>query len=70
MYDASNLLEDIIVPQQRIPTGYYKLSCDLPLVDKVFDSIPYSVDPALSLESEEKVVHPTLPLKSEVKLVE
>ena len=46
------------------------MSLDLPLVDKVVDPTPSSIDPTLSLESEEQVVHPTLPLKSEFKVVE
>ena len=70
MDEASNLLEDITVPQQQLPTGYHKLSLDLPFVDKVVDIVPSSVDPTLSLESEEQVVHPTLPLKSEVEAVD
>ena len=64
MDEDSDLLEDMIVPQQWLPTGYHKFSLDVPLVDKVVDPVPSSVDLTLSLESEEKLVHPTLPLKS------
>ena len=59
--EASNLLEDIIFPQEQLPTGYRKLFLDFPLVDKVVDPVPSSIDPILSLESEEQIVHPTLP---------
>ena len=52
MDEASKFLEYIIVPQQRIPTSYHKLSLDLPLVDKVVDPVPSLVNPTLSLESE------------------
>ena len=69
MDEASKLLEDIIVHQQRISTGYHKLSLDLPLVDKLVDPVPSLVDTTLSLESEEQVVHPNIPLKSEAKVV-
>ena len=53
MDEASKLLEYIIVPQKRLPIGYRKLSLDLPLVDKVVDTVPSKVNPTLSLESEE-----------------
>ena len=62
------MLEDVIVPQQWLPTCYRKLSLVLLFVGKVIDPVPSSIDPALYLESEEHVVHPTLPLKSEVKV--
>ena len=70
MDEASNLLEYITVPRQWLPTGYLKLSLEIPLVDKVVDPVPSLFDPNLALESEEEIVHPTLPLKSEVKVVE
>ena len=69
MDEASNLLEDIIVPKQRISTGYCNLYLDLPLVHKVVDLVPSSVDPTLSLENEEQVVHTTLPLNIEFNMV-
>ena len=53
MDEASKWLEDITVPQQRLPTGYRKLSLDLSLVDKVVDLATSSIDPTLSLKSEE-----------------
>ena len=70
MDEASNLLEDINVPSQWIPREHLNFSLDLPLVDKLVDPIPSLVDPTLYLESEEQVVHPTLPLKREVQMVE
>ena len=77
MDEASKLLEDITVSHQRLPTGYCKLSLDMPLVDKVVDLVLTSVDPTLPLKSEvqvvdsdSSVVDPTLPLKSEVKVIE
>ena len=56
MDEASNLLEEIIVPQQHIPTGYRKFSFDISLVDQVVDPSPSFVEPTLPLESEVKVV--------------
>ena len=76
MDEASKLLEYITVPQQQLPTGYCKLSLDIPLVDKVVDPSSSLVDPTLPLKSEVEVidsspslVDPTLPLESEVKVV-
>ena len=76
MDEASKWLEDIIVPHQQLPTGYRKLSLDIPLVDKVVDPFLTSIDPTLPLKSEVEVidlvpslVDPTLPLKSEVEVV-
>ena len=56
MDESSKLLEDIIVPKKQLPTGYHKLSLEPPLVDQVVDSVS-------------SVVNLTLPLKSEVKVV-
>ena len=70
MDESLKFLEDIIVPKKRLPTGYCKLSLNIPLVDKVVDPIPSSVDPTLSLESEEQIARATLPLDIEVKVVE
>jgi hypothetical protein len=79
MDEASHLLEEIVVSQQQLPTGYHKISTNQPLVDKVVDLIPSSVDPTLPLESEvqvvdlvpSSVVDPTLsPLESEVQVVD
>ena len=77
MDEASKLLEDITISHQQLPTGYHKLSLDIPLVDKVVDPALTSVDPPLPLKSEVEVVNsyssvvdPTLLLKSEVKVVE
>ena len=77
MDEASKLLEDITVSHQRLPTGYRKLSLNIPLVDKVVNLVLTLVDPTLPLKSEVEVVNsvssivdPMLPLKSEVKMVE
>ena len=77
MDEASKLLEYIIVCQQRLPTGYRKLSLDLPLVDKVVNPVLTSVDSTLPFKSEVEMVDPipslvdpTLPLESEFKVVE
>ena len=70
MDEDSKLLEYIIVPNKWLPIGYCKLSLDLPFVDKVVDIVSSLVDPTLSLESEEHIVHTTLPLKIEFKVVE
>ena len=59
MDEASNLLEYIIVSHQRIPTGYRKLSLDIPLLDKVVDPNPSLVDPTLPLKSEFKELDPS-----------
>ena len=59
MDEASKLLEDITVSHQRLPTGYRKLSLDIPLVDKVVDPVLSSVDPILPLKSEVEVVDPS-----------
>ena len=71
MDKASKVLEDITIPKKWLPTGYYKLSLDLPLVDKVIDPVSPSVYPTLPMESEIKVVdsmsyppNPTLSLES------
>ena len=76
MDEASKLLEDIIVSHQRLPIGYRKLSLDIPLVDKVVDSVSSEVDPTLPSKSEFQVVNSdssvvdlTLPLESEAKVV-
>ena len=36
----------------------------------MIDPVPSLIDPTLSLESEEQVVHPTLAMKSEVEVVD
>ena len=56
MDEASNLLEDIIVLHQRLPTSYRKFSLNPPLVDQVVNSVSSVVDPTLPLKSEVKVV--------------
>jgi hypothetical protein len=40
MDEASKLLEEIIVVQQQLPTGYCKFSPNPPLVDKVVVPVP------------------------------
>ena len=71
MDEASNLLEDITVPWQQLPTSYCKLSLNLPLVDKMINLVPSSINLTLPLKSEVKVVdsmsyppNPTLSSKS------
>ena len=59
MDEASKLLEDINVSFQRIPTCYCKLSLEPSLVDQVVDSVLTSVDPTLPLKSEIDVVNPS-----------
>jgi hypothetical protein len=60
MDEASKLLEDFTVVQQQLPTGYHKFSPNPPLVDQEVDSIPSSTDPTLPLKSEVKLVSPVL----------
>ena len=57
MDEASKLLEDITVSHQWLPTGYRKLSLEPPLVDQVVDSVSSVVDPTLPSKSEVKVVN-------------
>ena len=59
MDEASKLLEDLTVPQQQLPTSYHKFSLDTPLVDQVVDLVLTSVDPTLPLKSEVEVVNPS-----------
>ena len=57
MDEASRWLENITDHQQVIPTSDSKLSLNPPLVDQVVDSdLSAVVDPTLPLESEVKVV--------------
>ena len=70
MDEYSKFLEYIIVSCQWLPTGYRKLSLEIPLVDKVVNPNPSLVDPTLSLKSEVKMVDPTLLSKNEVKVVD
>ena len=56
MDEASCWLGNITDHQQVIPIGDSKLSLDPPLVDQVVDSDLFVVDPTLPLESEVKVV--------------
>ena len=55
MDEASKLSKYIIVSCQRLPTGYLKLSLELPLVDQVVDSVSFEVDPTLPSKSEFQV---------------
>ena len=56
MDEASHWLENITDHHQVIPKSDSTLSLDPPLVDQVVDSNLYVVDPTLPLESEVKVV--------------
>ena len=50
------MLEDVTIPQERLPTVYRKLSLDPPLVDQVVNSVSSMIDPTLPFKSEVKVV--------------
>jgi len=52
MDEASKLLENLSIPQQEFPTGYRKLSPNLPSTDRVIDLISSTVNPTFPLESE------------------
>jgi len=67
MDEAWHLLEEIVVSQQWLRTGYYKISTDQPLIDKVVDMIQSLVNPTLPLDSEVQVVDP---VPSSVDLVD
>jgi len=66
MDEASKLLENLIVPQQEFPTGYCKLSPNLPSTDGVIDLISSTVDPTLPLESETHITQVDDPLVDQV----
>ena len=66
MDEASTLLENLTVPQQEFPTGYRKLSPNLPSTDGVVDSNSHSVDHTLPLESETHVTQVDDPLVDQV----
>ena len=57
MDEASKLLKDFNVPLQWLPISYHKLSLKPPLVDQVVDSVSPVVDPTLPSKSEVKVVN-------------
>ena len=57
MDEASKLFEYITVSHQWLPTCYYKLSLEPTLVNKVVDPVLTSVDPTLPLKSEIEVVN-------------
>jgi hypothetical protein len=57
MDEASCLLEKIVDVQQKIPTNYHRLSPNSPLVDQLVDLTPSLVDPTLPSKSEVKVVY-------------
>ena len=59
MDEASRWLENITDHQQVIPTSDSKSSLDPPLVDQVVDLDLYVVDPTLPLKSEVEVVNPS-----------
>jgi hypothetical protein len=56
MDEASKILEYMIVSQPQLPTASCKLSLDLTLVSKVVNPVSSSFDPTLPLKSEVKVV--------------
>jgi hypothetical protein len=57
MDETSKFLEYLVVSQKQLPTGYCNFSPNLPLVDQAVDLIPSSIDPTLPLKSEFKVVY-------------
>ena len=70
MDEASKLLEYIIVPQQRLPTSYRKLSLDPPLVDQVVNLVSSVVKSEVEVvNSVSSMVVPSLPSKSEFQVV-
>jgi hypothetical protein len=85
MDEASKLLEDITISQPQLPTTYYKLSLDPPIVDGMITTVPSPVNPVdhvvnmvtSLVELVDKVVdpipstvNPTLPSESETKMVD
>lgn len=66
MDEASTLLENLTVPQQEFPTGYRKLSPNLPSTDGVIDLNSRKVDHTLPLESETHVTQVDDPLVDQV----
>ena len=66
MDEASKLLENLTVPQKEFPTGYRKLSPNLPSNDEVIDLISSTVDPTLPLESETHITQVDDPLVDQV----
>ena len=66
MDEASTLLENLTVPQQEFPTGYRKLSPNLPSTDGVIDLNSSTVDHTLPLESETHVTQVDDPLVDQV----
>ena len=52
MDEASNLLEEITLIQQKIPTSYHRISPDQSLVDEVVDPTPSLVNPTLLMKSD------------------
>ena len=66
MDEASKLLENLTVPQQEFPTGYRKLSPNLPSTDGVIDLISSTVDPTLPFESETHITQVDDPLVDQV----
>ena len=55
--ETYKLLEYITIPQKWLPIGYRKLSLEGPLVEKVVDSVSFAVNPTIPLKSEVKVVN-------------
>ena len=66
MDEASKLLENLTVPQQKLPTGYRQLSPNLSSTDGVIDLIPSIVNPALPLKSENDITQVDDPLVDQV----
>jgi hypothetical protein len=82
--DGKGLLEKYFISQQKILVGYHKFSIKPPLVDELVNMVPSSVNmvhqvidlvPSLVdlvvqvVDPVSSLVNPTLPLKSEVQVV-
>ena len=64
MDEASHLLEEITLIQQKLPTSYRRFSPNPSLVDEVVDPNPSLVDPTLPIKSDlpsvDEVVNPVM----------
>ena len=66
MDEASKLLEKLIVPQKKLPTGYRQLSPNIPSTDEMIDLIPSIVNSTLPLKSETDITQVDDPLVDQV----
>jgi len=56
MDEASHLLEEITLVQQKLPTSYRRTYLDPSLVDEVVEMYPSSIDPTLLMKSDPPLV--------------